>query len=175
MLIRDARPEEFGKVGDLRIGAYLAGGFLSPDSTYAPRLRVLGADGPDPILVAVCAGEAGRDQIAGTVMLQQWPRGGELLTGPEEAEIRALAVAPGFQGAGLGRALVAAVIDRARLAGVRRLLLLTQPDMKAAHHLYELAGFARLPDRDRRPVPDVLLLAYGMSLLSDPVHAGDSQ
>lgn len=34
--------------------------------------------------------------------------------------------------------------------------------MKAAHHLYEQAGFGRLPDRDWSPEPGVTLLAYGM-------------
>jgi ribosomal protein S18 acetylase RimI-like enzyme len=174
MLIRDARPDEFGELGDIRVAAYLADGFLSPDSQYAPRLRTLGADGLDPVLVVVRAGDDGRDQVAGTVMLQLWPHGGELLAGPHEAEIRALAVAPGLQGAGLGRALIAAVIDRARLAGVRQLLLLTQPDMKAAHHLYEAAGFARLPDRDRFPVPDLLLLCYGLMLGSNQGDPGAS-
>jgi ribosomal protein S18 acetylase RimI-like enzyme len=166
MLIRDASPDEFAELGEIRVAAYLADGFLSPDSQYAPRLRSLGADGLDPVLVAVRTDDGGRDQLVGTVMLQGWPQGGEFLTGPDEAEIRALAVAPGNQRAGLGRALLAAVIERARRAGVRHLLLLTQPEMKAAHHLYEEAGFTRLPERDRRPVPEVLLLAYGLLLPS---------
>jgi ribosomal protein S18 acetylase RimI-like enzyme len=174
MLIRDAYDDEFAELGEIRVAAYLADGFLSPDSGYAPRLRGLGADGLDPVLVAVRASGGDRGAIIGTVMLQRWPHGGEMLTGPDEAEIRALAVAPDAQGAGVGRALLAAVIQRARQAGIRQLLLLTQEDMKAAHHLYDEAGFARLPDRDWYPEPGFVLLAYGLVLgaVADEVSAG---
>jgi len=168
MLIRDANPDEFPEIGDIRVGAYLADGFLSPDSGYAPRLRELGGDGPDPILVAV----DGDGALMGTVTLQVWPQGGELVRGSGEAEIRALAVRPEARGAGVGRALLAAVIERAACLDVRHLLLLTQPEMKAAHHLYDEAGFTRLPERDWSPEPGVSLLAYGMVLTPGEVPRG---
>jgi ribosomal protein S18 acetylase RimI-like enzyme len=200
--IRDARQDEFEELGDIRVGAYLADGFMSPQSTYAPRLRALGADGLDHVLVAVqpdavqpdvgqpdvgqpdvgqpgtrptdpgtaggcgpAASNGGRHgRIVGTVMLQGWPQGGEILAGPEEAEIRALAVSPDARGSGVGRALLAAVIERAAREGIRHLVLLTQAEMKAAHHLYEEAGFSRLPERDWSPEPGLTLLAYGLTL-----------
>jgi ribosomal protein S18 acetylase RimI-like enzyme len=171
MEIRDARPDEFDEVGDLRVAAYQADGFLSPQSTYAPRLRALGTEGLDQVLVAIEGDqsggkkpEPGRGQIVGTVMLQGWPQGSEILAGPHEAEIRALAVSPGARGAGVGRALLAAVIERAARVGIRQLVLLTQTEMKAAHHLYDEAGFNRLPERDWSPEPSVKLLAYGLVL-----------
>jgi ribosomal protein S18 acetylase RimI-like enzyme len=160
MLIRDAHPDELSEIGDIRVGAYLADGFLSPDSGYAPHLRDLGADGTGTVLVA--AGSDGR--LMGTVMLQLWPQGGNVVKGPGEGEIRALAVRLGARGSGLGRALLAAVIDRAGQEGVSHLLLLTQPEMKTAHHLYKEAGFTRLPERDWSPEPSVILLAYGLRL-----------
>ncbi len=181
--IRDARQDEFGELGDVRVAAYLADGFLSPQSTYAPTLRGLGTDGLDQVLVAVdgdqdgaspsAAGAAtqpgsGRARILGTVMLQGWPQAGEILAGPDEAEIRALAVVPEARGAGVGRALLAAVIERAVRAGIRHLVLLTQTGMKAAQHLYDEAGFARLPERDWSPAPGVTLLAYGLVLDGKP-------
>jgi ribosomal protein S18 acetylase RimI-like enzyme len=159
VVIRDALAGEFAEIGEIRVSAYLADGFLSASSGYVPRLRELGADGLGPVLVA-----ADESMLVGTVMLQTWPDGGELLRGPGEAEIRALAVRPEARGRGLGRALVSAVIERAARLGVRNLLLLTQPEMKTAHRIYEEAGFARLPDRDRSPEPGVDLLAYGMLL-----------
>ena len=162
--IRDARKDEFDEVGDIRVGAYVADGFLSPQSTYAPRLRELGADGLDHVLVAVRPNGSSRGQIIGTVMLQGWPQGGEILAGPDEAEIRALAVSPDARGTGVGRALLAAVIERAASEGIRNLVLLTQPEMEAAHHLYDQAGFARLPERDWSPEAGVNLLAYGLTL-----------
>jgi ribosomal protein S18 acetylase RimI-like enzyme len=168
MLIRDANPDEFPEIGDIRVGAYLADGFLSPDSRYAPRLRELGTDGLDPLLVAVDVDGA----LIGTVTLQVWPQGGEVVKGPGEAEIRALAVRPEARGAGVGRALLSAVIDRAARLDVQHLLLLTQPEMKAARHLYDEAGFSRLPERDWSPEPGVRLLAYGMVLAPGGVPRG---
>jgi ribosomal protein S18 acetylase RimI-like enzyme len=169
--IRDARPDEFDELGDLRVAAYRADGFLSAESAYAPTLRALGADGLDVVLVAVDdkGSLSARGRIVGTVMLQGGADGGEILGGTEEAEIRALAVAPEAQGSGLGRRLLAAVIARAAAIGVRRVLLLTQPDMKAAQHLYEQAGFTRLPDRDWSPEPGLTLLAYALDLDKEPL------
>ncbi len=161
MQIRDARPGELAEVGDIRIGAYQAGGFISPDSGYAPTLRGLGADGTGHVLVACQPGNGDRAQsaanggerIIGTIMLQTWPNCGPVVAGPDEAEIRALAVRPLVQGHGVGRELLTRMIERAAQLGVRHLVLCTEPGMRAAHHLYEQAGFVRLPERDWSPAP----------------------
>lgn len=163
MIVRDARPDELAEVGDLRVSAYLADGFLSETSGYLPILRALGGD----VLAAV----DGRE-ILGTVTLLRWPDAGNLVRGPGEAEIRALAVAPHARGRGIGAALVAAVINRAAGRGVRRLLLLTMPQMRAAHRLYTGAGFTRLPERDWSPQTGEILLAYGLSLAPCPPDRG---
>jgi ribosomal protein S18 acetylase RimI-like enzyme len=161
MEIRDAKPDELAEIGSIRVAAYRADGFLSPQSEYEPTLRGLGGDGASHVLVA--AAEDGK--LVGTVTLQTWPdAAGQLVTGPGEAEIRALAVLPDARGTGLGRALLAAVMDRAEQVQARHLLLFTQPDMVVAHRLYEQAGFARLPERDWSPQPGVGLLAYGLIL-----------
>ena len=93
-------------------------------------------DGTGEILAAVDDGH-----ILGTVTLVNWPHGGEVLRAPGEGEVRALAVASTARGRGIGRALLAAVMQRAAVREVRELLLLTQPDMLAAQHLYAEAGF----------------------------------
>lgn len=159
MLIRDALPAEMGEVGDIRVAAYETGGFLSADSGYAPTLRGLGTDGSGHVLVALDG-----DAILGTVMLQTWPHTGQTVTGPHEAEIRALAVRPHAQGGGIGRRLLYAAINRAADLDVSHLVLCTEPEMRPAHRLYEQAGFARLPERDWSPAPDVCLLVYGLML-----------
>ena len=164
MVIREVGPEELPAVGELRVRAYLAGGFLSPDSSYAPRLRALGASDDGTVLIATDGG----DQIAGTIMLAIWPRTGQVVTGPDEAEIRALAVAPGAQGQGIGRALLDAAVARAGSQGARSVVLSTQPEMRAAHRIYERAGFTRLPDRDWSPDPETTLLVYGLRLDAGP-------
>jgi ribosomal protein S18 acetylase RimI-like enzyme len=163
MVIREAGPQELPAVGELRVRAYLAGGFLSTDSGYAPRLRALGASDDGTVLVAT-----DRDQIAGTIMLAIWPHTGQVVTGPEEAEIRALAVAPGAQGQGIGQALLEAAVARAASQGARNVVLSTQPEMRAAQRIYERAGFTRLPDRDWSPDPETTLLVYGLRLPGDP-------
>ena len=160
MMIRDAVPAELAEVGEIRVAAYRADGFLSAESAYEPTLRSLGADGLGQVLVA----ERPEGGLVGTVMLQGWPQAGRVVTGPDEAEIRALAVLPEARGTGLGRALLAAVLDQALRDRIRHLVLCTQTDMKAAHRLYEEAGFTRLPDRDWSPEPAVSLLAYGLLL-----------
>ena len=156
--IRAARAEEFDRIGELRVAAYRADGFLPATSGYAATLRALGADGQGEVLAAVDGG-----QIVGTVMLQGWP-GGQMVRGPGEAEVRALAVDPHARGRGVGAALVTAVVERAAGRGIRQLLLLTLPQMRAAHRLYTEAGFARLPERDWSPRPGAILLAYGLML-----------
>jgi ribosomal protein S18 acetylase RimI-like enzyme len=192
-MIREARPGELAAVGDLRVAAYEAGGFLSPG--YAPELRALGTQGDGTVLVAVpengtsadpaggpgagsAAAAAGRSgdggagagggdgaaAIAGTIMLVTWPLAGELVGGPDEAEIRALAVAPGVQHGGVGTGLLLTALNWAELAGARRVVLSTLPEMRAAHRLYERNGFRRLPDRDWSPRPGVQLLAYVLEL-----------
>jgi ribosomal protein S18 acetylase RimI-like enzyme len=179
-MIREARPGELAAVGDLRVAAYEAGGFLSPG--YAPELRALGTQGDGTVLVAVpaddpaegasAAGDAGAEAgdgagaIAGTIMLVTWPLAGELVGGPDEAEIRALAVAPGVQHGGVGTGLLLTALNWAELAGARRVVLSTLPQMRAAHRLYERNGFRRLPDRDWSPRPGVELLAYVLELSS---------
>lgn len=166
MVIREARPDELPAVGELRVRAYLAGGFLSPDSGYAPRLRALGTDCPSSVLVAIAAADQATPagQIVGTIMLVSWPRTGEIASSHDEAEIRALAVAPGTQGRGIGGALLSAALDRAVRQGARSLVLSTQPEMRAAHRIYERAGFARQPHRDWSPEPGTELLVYALRL-----------
>jgi ribosomal protein S18 acetylase RimI-like enzyme len=156
--IRDAKPDELREVGAIRVAAYRADGFLSPQSEYEPTLRSLGADGSGHVLVAV--GDDGK--LVGTIMLQT--QAGQLVTSPDDAEIRALAVLPEARGSGLGRALLAALIERAAAERVRHLLLFTEPKMKIAHRLYEQAGFERLPEQDWSPRPGHGLLAYGLIL-----------
>jgi ribosomal protein S18 acetylase RimI-like enzyme len=163
VIVRDALPGELSAVGDLRVAAYRSDGFLPEDSGYAPVLRALGADGNGDILVAADGPHLAGPNLIGTVMLRYWPDG-NVLRSEDEAEIRALAVAPAARGRGVGRALLDAVMRRAAERGVRYLTLLTEPGMVVAQHMYTSAGFVRLPDRDWSPRPGQELLAYGRPL-----------
>jgi ribosomal protein S18 acetylase RimI-like enzyme len=163
VIVRDASPDELALIGDLRVAAYQADELLSETSQYTPMLRALGTDGNGEVLAAVDGG-----QIAGTVMLQFWPHAGNVVRGPGEAEIRALAVSPAARGKGIGGALLTAVTDLAVRRGVRHLVLFTQPEMIVAQRMYTKIGFCRLPDRDWSPVPGLDLLAFGKILGQPP-------
>ncbi len=159
VLIREALPAEMAEVGDIRIAAYQGGGFISADSGYAPTLRSLGSDGNGEVLVATIPAT---ERIVGTIMLQPWPHAGEVVRGPQEAEIRALAVRPEVQGQGVGRKLLRHLLRRARDLRIGSLILCTEPTMRAAHRLYEQEGFTRMPERDWSPAPGTTLLVYGL-------------
>ena len=180
MHVRRVHETELAAAGELVVAAYraLPGGHLSDD--YAAELsdterrareaEVLVAVAPElaavPHVVTGPGSETGSAAgLVGCVTFvpddaSPWA---ELLeTG--EAGIRMLAVLPGAQGRGVGRALVEACVTRARELSRRALLLHTTPWMSAAQRLYESAGFERFPERDWTPVPDVPLVAYRLEL-----------
>jgi len=68
----------------------------------------------------------------------------------DETEMQLLAVSPGHQGRGIGRALVRAALGTLERLGYRKMVLWTQPTMLAAQHLYLAEGFVRAPERDFR-------------------------
>lgn len=68
---------------------------------------------------------------------------------PPDADVQTLAVAPAAQGRGLGRELLAHLIDTARARGCRRLQLEVRADNAAAIALYESAGFGTVRRRPR--------------------------
>jgi ribosomal protein S18 acetylase RimI-like enzyme len=172
VIVRDALAEEFPAVGELRVDAYLAQGLIAPGSGYDETLRGLGFAGDAEVLVAAEDGKqaggpaSGRTgaRIVGTVLLVPWSAASELAREPDEAELRAFAVAPGVQGRGVGRLLLRGAIGRAAGRGVTMLRLCTQPAMTAAQRLYASEGFARTPERDWSPLPGLTLLSYELPL-----------
>ena len=66
----------------------------------------------------------------------------------KEFEVAKMAVEPACQGAGIGRRLLGAVIEEARVAGAQRLYLETNHVLQPAIRLYESLGFKHIdPDR----------------------------
>jgi len=85
-------------------------------------------------------------------------------TDPEAGSFRMLGVAPAARGRGVGRALVAWCVERARADGRKRVVIHSTPSMHAAHALYARFGFVRAPGLDWQPVPSVSLLGFVLAL-----------
>ena len=65
----------------------------------------------------------------------------------DEAELLTIAVRPAWRRRGLGRRLIAAIIDHARGAGARALYLEVGVDNPPAQNLYEAQGFSVVGSR----------------------------
>lgn len=81
---------------------------------------------------------------------------------PPQAELETIAVALSSQRQGIGRRLLAAVVEELSRAGVRELLLEVRAANQPAQALYRSLGFAQTGRRPRYyadPVEDALLFA----------------
>lgn len=78
---------------------------------------------------------------------------------PVVGEITHVLVDPHVQGQGIGRALVTAAIDQARVSGVDELVLVTPPDM-TARHFYERLGWQLEGDMRSRSGEEFLRFRY---------------
>lgn len=157
--IRPVRAEEHAALGDLTVASYLEGGFLigGLDDPYTPHLRDV-AHRAASAQVLVAAGENG---LLGGVTLAFHGSPMCELGGPGDAEIRMLAVDPAAHGRGVGSALAAACVERARAeSGTKRIVLCSQQTMTTAHRLYRRLGFERAPELDWCPLPDVRLWGF---------------
>ena len=95
------------------------------------------------------------------------------LIGPEDAEILTIGVAPDARRRGLGRALIADLVKRARQRGARRLLLEVASDNEAAIALYSSTGFILLGERPgyyKSPSGRSDALIFGLSLPREADH-----
>ena len=145
IVVRDALPREYERVGALTIAAYRAlpvdhlwGGYDADILDVATRAKVA------HVLVAVEG-----DEVLGAVTYvddtsspwSEW-------TQPGEVQFRLLAVDPAARGRGAGESLVRACLE---LAGKRPVVIHTTRWMEPAIRLYTRLGFQRRADRDVPP------------------------
>jgi GNAT superfamily N-acetyltransferase/mannose-6-phosphate isomerase-like protein (cupin superfamily) len=169
--VRDAGASDLPAVRRVLLAAYQEYAATLPPAVFGRYLNDLldveGRVGAGEVLVAEHGG-----RVVGTVTYYAdasregfgWPAGW--------AGLRALGVEPGARGLGVGRALLAACLERAEAAGAPVLCLHTAEFMSAALAIYEQAGFRRDPAYDFdatgglalggvRPVP---ILGYRLDL-----------
>lgn len=158
--IRNARPEEYERIGEITVEAYLKDDLISPESSYVNFLR----DAADRAAEAELIVSTLDGELVGSVTYCSPESTYAEVAAPDEAEFRMLAVMAAARGQGVGKALVRECIDRAGGAGYRSLRLSTQRNMRQAHRIYEGMGFVRTPERDWSPVPGITLITYLLAL-----------
>ncbi len=166
MVVRDARAGEFGVVGDLTVEAY---GELASER-YARVLRDAESRAREARLL-VCVDEGG---LLGTATFVAGCGPWHEIAGPDEAEFRMLAVDPEARGRGAGEALVEHMLALTAQLGRQRLVCSSASSMVMAHRLYERLGFARIPERDWSPMPDVALLVFAREVDEGDLPASPS-
>ena len=98
----------------------------------------------EAVWVAVRAGT-----VVGSVALRR--------LGPAEVELKRMYLRPEVRGHGLGRRLLELALSWSREHGIRSIRLDTTEQMRAARHLYEAYGFARIPGHAPRQGKERLL------------------
>jgi ribosomal protein S18 acetylase RimI-like enzyme len=162
--IRDARPDDYKRIGEILVAAY---GAVDLDlGEYADELRDVSSRAA---AVEVLVGVEKAHPVA-TVTYVPGPGPYAEWEDPDAAGIRMLAVDPPFQGRGLGSALVEACIDRAQAAGRPRIRLHTTDLMTVAQGMYERLGFRRTPEDDWEVAPRFWLRAFRFDLAERPYH-----
>lgn len=156
--VREAGSADLVAAGEVVAAAYLHD--LSVSVGYVERLRDATARARQAVVLVAAEG----DVVLGSVTYAAGGTALAQLAAADEAELRMLGVDPSARGQGIGAALVRACIERARAAGLRRVVLSTQPEMRAAQRLYEQLGFVRREDLDWTPEPDVCLIGYELTL-----------
>ena len=150
--VRAAGPDEGGAVGRLTERVYRAEELVEDD--YAAELR----DGESRVETATVLVAELDGRLVGAVTAAPPGTPWAEIAGPDELEVRMLAVDGDVRRRGVAAALMDGVEDLAPALGLGAVVLSTQPEMAAAHRLYEGRGYRRVPERDWRVGPYVLLI-----------------
>jgi ribosomal protein S18 acetylase RimI-like enzyme len=154
-------PSEYARLSEITVAAYRAVGPM-PES-YVAALADVAGRAEDPGAVVLAARMGGGVVGGVTVVVDPDSQLAELLE-PQMGGMRMLAVDPGGQGSGAGRALVDGCIELCRSRGLQRLSLHTHVVFARARGLYERMGFVRTPERDLDVGDDLHLLSYMLEL-----------
>jgi ribosomal protein S18 acetylase RimI-like enzyme len=164
IILRDARAGELDTVAQVMAAAYAQ--YIPPNPrgvllAYRDDIRdVRSRLGESTLIVGeeggVIAGAVTYYPDASKETAGGWPAGW--------AGLRLLAVHPDARGRGIGRLLTEECIRRARAAGCPSIGLHTTELMAVARAMYERLGFARAPERDFSPIPEIRVMGYRLNL-----------
>jgi len=153
-VIRNANPDEFEEIGQLMFRTYSQlEGFPGVDEHphYYKMLSNIGSFTEKPsveLLVAVNE----NNEVLGTVVyigkMEYYGSRGISITEGDCVGFRLLAVSPDARGLGIGKTLCQFCIDRAKLAGAKKMIIHTTKAMSIAWKMYERMGFVRSPELD---------------------------
>jgi predicted N-acetyltransferase YhbS len=162
--IRDARDDERAAIRALTWAAYAQYATIMAPGAWAGLEQAL-RHAIDANAIRIVAEQDGK--LVGSVML--FAPSAASYGAPEARssvpELRLLAVAPEVRGAGVGEALVAACVARARQLGASAIGLHSSESMQAAIRMYTRMGFVRAPERDFQPPGAELVQAYELQLI----------
>lgn len=149
LVLRAADPSEYAEVGRVRVASYqqYVEDFGERWPRVVARLEIIDPSPEEVLLVAEFEGT-----IAGTVSVHResdpertsWPK--------EWSVLRRLAVHPESRRRGVGRHLVSACVDRARVWAAPALALRTMEFMVPARAMYERLGFRYLNEFSEPPM-----------------------
>ncbi len=88
------------------------------------------------------------NELLGMVICAFQPNPACRVAKSDEVEVQLFAIHPKARGQGIASALIEASEHHARSSGFTKMVLSTQPTMKAAHKVYERHGYKRNPMRD---------------------------
>ncbi|AUI52090.1 GNAT family N-acetyltransferase [Arthrobacter crystallopoietes] len=143
--IRPATAADYDDVARITREAYVHGGHIAEGDGYLDMLGDVAHRARHAVVwVAELDGK-----VAGSVALTFEGQEYSDIARAGELEFRMLAVDPAIQRAGIGRAMVEAIVEYARtVEGIHAVSLTSIENMTNAHRLYESLGFERIRERD---------------------------
>ena len=152
--IREILRDEYELLGQLMVEVYSnLDGFPTQNEqpAYYEMLANIGSFAEQKDTQVLVAISAEREMVGGVVYFGDMARygsGGTATTEKNASGIRLLGVDPRSRGAGVGKALTNACVQRARDRGHSQVILHTTQSMQVAWHLYQKLGFERSLDLD---------------------------
>ncbi len=160
MIIRDALPNEYDKIRELRLQAYQEHSSKIPEEHWNALKQQIVTDDRSVSEIDVIVAELNGELVGTVVLFPAKVLGYQGLVEDEleYPELRKLAVSNNVRGKGIAKALVNECIKRSKEKGYTAMGLHTADFMESAVKLYENIGFVRVPELDFIPLDDGIVI-----------------